>query len=1082
MTPTTPKKVPRVEPEARAGTVYFRRSERPARRWAVRIGLALLSLTAVASLAFVALLHLARIEVLERLQDLGRRTHRTVVVDDVRLGLDGTLELAGLRVSEQDDPGRTAFGVERMVARFDVAAVLSGSRRPDHIVLRGLWAELTVRNGRLVEVDELRDALRGGRREQTSAEPGRLPQLELEDATIHLTAVDTPPLQGTARLSLEHLTGTVGADEEDPRTLIAELQGSVLSEPRRVGFRISAHLTQGEAPSADIEAFLDAPFELPPLRGPDGPRVRISGLVLRSGEHVGVTGLEVLAPNQAGDLVRVLAVSELRVDMQGGLVPRPEDVRSITATDVDAALDGRTAKASSVELLLAATDPDADPAGANADPAGADAAPAGADHRVQKMAAALLARATRFEVEGLRAAANGGTADARKATLTFRPGGGTPEELLERIDHAEVAELNAQAPGGLPRLSAATLDARLAGLRLSDPLSAVRRLRLGHPRLDLEEPAGLLGAGGPWASVIGALGGDDGDDDEGDDDEGDDEKGAAKKKSRKKGSKPAAAPEAVEPIEAPPTAADEKAAADAKAAADEKAAGAATRLSLSAMIDRLSLLDVRVTEGELVLRSREDGRETVRLSGVDAVVAPGDLPGAVRFDLETHVTEERAHTTALRIAGGIDAQRRLTSLDVSTSGRRLAQMLGQISDKIHVVPTSEVSFVLHLDPTDPERPVVTGNIAARDLGIDYWRIAHVPVTGISLEVDFTGAYDRKKDEVTATISKLRFGEAVMKAEATIKRASAVPELDLHVAMPKQPCSNVARSIPRALIPRLGGLVTSGSVWFDLTAWIDLRDSYTFKLDLDGDLKSCTVLSIGGDVDMDALNERRYVHEVVVNGEDLNIKVGPGTRAFTRLKNLPEYVGWGAIATEDLAFYDHDGFRLNLIKRAVKMDLDYKRYVYGGSTISQQLVKNLFLSREKTLSRKAEEAVLTWYMEQRVDKERILELYLNCIEYGPEIWGITRAARHYFDKRAQDLTPLETAFLMGLKPCPKCGYAQWKAGGLDARWQHRMDHIMKRLRDRGWITEEQYEESQPMMPAFYYPGQGIVQLTEPRGSK
>ena len=78
-------------------------------------------------------------------------------------------------------------------------------------------------------------------------------------------------------------------------------------------------------------------------------------------------------------------------------------------------------------------------------------------------------------------------------------------------------------------------------------------------------------------------------------------------------------------------------------------------------------------------------------------------------------------------------------------------------------------------------------------------------------------------------------------------------------------------------------------------------------------------------------------------------------------------------------------------------LERGRFVYGGSTISQQLVKNLFLTRQKNISRKIEEAIITWKMEEVVSKDRIMELYLNCIEFGPNIYGIRHAAQHYFGK-------------------------------------------------------------------------------------
>lgn len=1050
---------PATEGHVRPGTIGFQRRGGTGRRWATRIGLGALTLAAVTTVAFVALLHLARLEVLERLRGLGRRTHRTVVVQDVRLGLDGTITLSGLRVSAPDAPGTTALGVDRLTARFDVRSVLfEGGRRPESVVLRGLWADLTVRGGRLVELDELREAL--GRRSADTASTGRrLPRVELEDATLNVAIHDTPPVPTGFRLSLQHLTGTVASAEGEPRSITVSLQGSTPGPTRRVSFRVSGDVRGGDDPSAEVHLSLDAPFELPPLRGPDGPRVRIGGLALRSGEHVGVTGLEVFAPAKGGVLARILSVRELNVDLRGGLIPRPEDVRAIVARELDATLGDRAAKASLIALELgeapeaAAGAPGTRTRSGGGGEARTNESGAGEPPSLARVAATLLARATTLRVEQASGRVGGARLDAREATLTFRPGGGDPDALLGRIDHAVMRDVNGEAASGLPRVSAGAIDVRLAGLSLDSPLSSVRRLRLHSARVDVEQPGGLEATGGPLGTVLGALAGED---DAAAEDAVDatlDADEAPRKAPPKKGS----------PTEPTP-------------------ARDATSDALDQLIDRLALLDVRVDEGELVVHAHGGGPETIRLSGVDAVVAPGDLPGAMRFDLETHVTEAKEHTTALRVAGSIDAQRRLSALDVSTSGRRLAQLLGKLSPKVHVVPSSELSVTVHLDPTDPEHPRLEGRVAATDLGIDYWRIAHTPVTGLSFEVDFVGDYDRKKDTLSATISKLRLGEAVLSAEATIKRVSGVPDLKLHVAMPKQSCSAVARSIPPAMIPRLAGLTTTGTVWFDLKATIDLRDSYTFKLDLDGDLQSCAVLSVGGDADMDALNKRSYTHHVVINGEDLNTTVGPGSRSFVRLKNLPAYVGWAAIATEDLAFYDHQGFRLNLIKRAVKLDLDYKRYVYGGSTISQQLVKNLFLTREKTLSRKAEEAILTWFMEQRVEKARILELYLNCIEYGPEIWGIKRAAAHYFQKKPENLTPLETAFLMGLKPCPKCGFAQWKAGGLDARWQHRMEHILTRLRDRGWITEEQFEESRPFLPAFFYPDRGMVQLEVPRGSK
>jgi len=209
----------------------------------------------------------------------------------------------------------------------------------------------------------------------------------------------------------------------------------------------------------------------------------------------------------------------------------------------------------------------------------------------------------------------------------------------------------------------------------------------------------------------------------------------------------------------------------------------------------------------------------------------------------------------------------------------------------------------------------------------------------------------------------------------------------------------------------------------------------------------------------------FVHSPVVKGEELDVQVGPGTLSWTPFYSIPRHVSMAAVATEDLDFFKHEGFKLSLIRRAIKLDLDRKRYVYGGSTISQQLVKNLFLSREKTIARKLEEALITWQMERTISKNRILALYLNCIEYGPGIYGIRNASRHYFHKEPVHLTPLEGAFLMGLKPCPKCGYRQWRRGKVNQRWQNRLKKILARLTRRGWLAEGELERAAPYKPHF-----------------
>ena len=124
-----------------------------------------------------------------------------------------------------------------------------------------------------------------------------------------------------------------------------------------------------------------------------------------------------------------------------------------------------------------------------------------------------------------------------------------------------------------------------------------------------------------------------------------------------------------------------------------------------------------------------------------------------------------------------------------------------------------------------------------------------------------------------------------------------------------------------------------------------------------------------------------------------------------------------IVAEDAKFSEHDGFDWEGIQKAMEKNQRRGKVVAGGSTISQQLAKNLFLSGEKSLWRKAQEAVITWMLETLMDKERILEIYLNVAEWGNGIFGAEAAARHYYNVGAANLNQEQAARLAAMLPRP-----------------------------------------------------------------
>jgi monofunctional glycosyltransferase len=136
-----------------------------------------------------------------------------------------------------------------------------------------------------------------------------------------------------------------------------------------------------------------------------------------------------------------------------------------------------------------------------------------------------------------------------------------------------------------------------------------------------------------------------------------------------------------------------------------------------------------------------------------------------------------------------------------------------------------------------------------------------------------------------------------------------------------------------------------------------------------------------------------------------------------LARISPYLLKAVIIAEDDKFWFHEGFDFEAIQKALEKDLQKRRFKAGGSTISQQLAKNLYLSPSRNPVRKLKEAILTWRLERNLSKRRIIEIYLNIAEWGDGIFGIEAASRHYFAKGAADLTPREAAQLAVVLPSP-----------------------------------------------------------------
>jgi len=171
-----------------------------------------------------------------------------------------------------------------------------------------------------------------------------------------------------------------------------------------------------------------------------------------------------------------------------------------------------------------------------------------------------------------------------------------------------------------------------------------------------------------------------------------------------------------------------------------------------------------------------------------------------------------------------------------------------------------------------------------------------------------------------------------------------------------------------------------------------------------------------------------------------------------LDKISPYLVQAVVVSEDDKFWSHKGFDFEAIKTALEKDIRNKTWRYGGSTITQQLAKNLFLSPSKNPIRKIREVILTWRLESTLSKKRILELYLNVVEWGAGIFGAEAASQRYYGKPASDLSPQEAAHLAVVLPSPRRYNPLSGSDYIEDRAREVLDIMVK----RGIVAPEEAE--------------------------
>lgn len=324
---------------------------------------------------------------------------------------------------------------------------------------------------------------------------------------------------------------------------------------------------------------------------------------------------------------------------------------------------------------------------------------------------------------------------------------------------------------------------------------------------------------------------------------------------------------------------------------------------------------------------------------------------------------------------------------------------------------------------------------------------------IALSGAVRGALTWSSDEVVIDNVAVDIGISHWTASAWWRRRPTLAgNLDLSLA--QAPCSELFAALPIEIRSAVDGLAMTGTLGGRAHLAVDLAAPLGDGVALTTEIANhCTVTAEATAGDPTRLATQS--DHTFPDGS--RARVGPGTDTWTELQRIPRHVVAAFVSAEDGRFYDHHGFDPVQIGKSFEIDLRDRKLTRGGSTISQQLVKNSFLNHRRSLDRKLQEAILTWRLEDRLSKTQILERYLNVIELGPHVFGIHTAARYWFGTSAHELGVRQGAFLAALTSEPQSMSQRIRlASGLDPESAARVDVILAAMFRDGAIDKPTFE--------------------------
>ena len=334
--------------------------------------------------------------------------------------------------------------------------------------------------------------------------------------------------------------------------------------------------------------------------------------------------------------------------------------------------------------------------------------------------------------------------------------------------------------------------------------------------------------------------------------------------------------------------------------------------------------------------------------------------------------------------------------------------------------------------SNPDLISIKFRIGSPKVNLDSKHLSRNKINGIYLKMSGIAKYYIKSKLVTIKDGKLQIKSPNRESRKrdSITVGFEVPQTGFYKEITKvnfslapTSCDKIRAMTPKSFAPILKKFTLAGKFRIKGSISIDHLKPWDFTKDIDNDI-DCSIASYDKSLEPEAL-----------------VKGLARKEAYTSIHRISPFLKKIVVAFEDGSFWNHRGFVTSTIIASLRKNLKARKVVAGGSTISMQTAKNLFLTSERTLSRKLQELLLTWHLEQKLSKEKILEIYLNIIEYGPHIYGIKKAAMTFFNKSPIHLNLAESAYIASILPSPVKRFSNFCRGYLTNNYQ---TYLNKRL--------------------------------------